>query len=289
MTLATRTLAAVSAACVMACCASTASAQLLVGVDDTAVPAFLYDFSGGVGPSVTPTPLSMGVQHWGLAADDAAGMLYSLNGAQFTTFTYAAALGGGSGTTVPITSTGGSSLSMTGLAYGNGTLWGVRNVGGDGGVTPEALYSINTTTGVATVVLDYLAANYDFGGLAFNADDGLIYGTSDDTSPLGSGLYTINPGTGAITFVTAYPTGETDLDGLAVGGGYAFLAGDGPAGDDIYAYNLGTGLYEFTIPSPFATGETFSGATWAPGLIPEPASMALAGLGGLALLRRRAA
>ena len=280
-----------AAAAAVACCATSASAQLVVGVDDTTVPAYLYDFTGGVSPGVTPTPINLGLQHWGLAVDDPARLLYTLNGTILTTLTYDQVLAGnGSGASSTI-NVGGTSISMVGLAYGGGTLYGVRNIGGDGGATPEAIYSIDPTTGNATVVLDFLSTDYDFGGLAFNPADGLIYATNDDGiatgDPTDRGLYTINPTTGAINFIAAYPGTETDLDGLAVGGGYAFLIGDGPAGDDIYAYNLTTNQYEFTIPSPFIAGEVFSGGTWAPGLIPEPTSLALVGLGGLAMLRRR--
>lgn len=269
---------------------SVASAQLLVGVDDATVPAFLYDFSGGVSPAVVPTPISLGLEHWGLDADDASERLFTQDGTALTTLTYADVLDGGTtnGTTVT-TNVGGTAISMVGLTYGNGVLYGVRNIGGDTGLTPEAIYSIDPATGNSVLAVDYDSTLYDFGGLGFA--NGLIYATNDDHTGTGDtterGLYTIDPTSGTITFVAAYPGSETDLDGLAVGGGYAFLVGDGPAGDDIYPFNLSTGQYEATIPSPFAAGEVFSGAAWAPGLIPEPTTASLLALGALGLLRRR--
>ena len=83
------------------------------------------------------------------------------------------------------------------------------------------------------------------------------------------------------TFLTGYPGGETDLDGLAVGGGKAYFVSDGPntAQASFYVYNLGTGLFEAPLPSPFTGAGTFSAAAYAPGLVPEPASMLALGLG----------
>ncbi|MCH9058056.1 MAG: PEP-CTERM sorting domain-containing protein [Planctomycetes bacterium] len=51
----------------------------------------------------------------------------------------------------------------------------------------------------------------------------------------------------------------------------------------IQIYNLGTGLYETPIPSPFTTSTVFSGAAW----IPAPGTLALLGLVGAVAARRR--
>ncbi len=167
---------------------------------------------------------------------------------------------------------------MVGLAWANGGLYSSRNIAN------EAIYSIDLTTQVATVLFDYADADYDFGGLAYNPDDGLFYGTNDDATPNGSGLYSIDAfGGGAITLVTPYPAGETDIDGLAVGNGVAYLVED-EAGMSIHPYDLVGGAYLPDLMSPMQTSEVFSGAAF---VVPEPGCLALLGFAFLSIVRLR--
>jgi hypothetical protein len=168
---------------------------------------------------------------------------------------------------------------MVSLAFDGSSLYATRNIAN------EAVYAIDPVTGVASVVVDFVDADYDFGGLSYNPADGLLYATNDDTTPNGSGLYSINPVSGVISFVTAYPAGETDIDGAAVGDVVAYFVTDEPG--SIYRYDLATNTFLSPLTNPVPNSEIFSAGAWAPGLIPEPTSLAILGLGGFGLLRRR--
>ena len=128
------------------------------------------------------------------------------------------------------------------------------------------MWEIDTVTAVATVVLDYTDADYDFGGLDYDPASGLFYATNDDATPFGSGVYSLDVfGTGAITFIASYPPGETDIDGCAVGGGKVWLIEDEPS--PLHNLDLTTLLYDPAPPmSPMTASAVFSGGSWAPGL-----------------------
>lgn len=147
-------------------------------------------------------------------------------------------------------------LYTTGLTLGNGTLFGCNSTG-----LNETIYTINLQTQFATVYIDYADDDFDCGGLEFNPDDGALYMTNDDTSPLGSGLYRMNlDGTG--TLVTEYPAGETDIDGLAIGNGRAYLITDEPG--LIHVYDFALGAYQALLTSPVSTPEEQSAGAWIP-------------------------
>ncbi len=227
------------------------SNPLFVGVDDVTVPAYQID------PTTNDTMMAfVGFEVWGAAYDNINDKIYFNGG----TTLYEWPVGGTVTELGSITDSVGTLLSMVGLAFYNGTLYGTRNVGN------EAVYEINTTTFVATVFIDYAEADFDFGGFSVDPNTGEFYGTSDDTSPLGSGLYRINTdGTG--TFITAYPSGETDIDGLAVSdNGIAYLVIDQPG--NIYVYDLVGGTYLTPLVVPWTTSEIFCGGAWNAGIIP---------------------
>ncbi|HQU19316.1 MAG TPA: PEP-CTERM sorting domain-containing protein [Fimbriimonadaceae bacterium] len=54
-----------------------------------------------------------------------------------------------------------------------------------------------------------------------------------------------------------------------------------------YVYNLSTNTFESPIASTFNGSGVFSAGAWAPGLVPEPATMAMLGLGFAAIAARR--
>ena len=100
----------------------------------------------------------------------------------------------------------------------SGNLYGVATIGG-----PQ-LYSINPTTGQATVVGSTGLTSTTGGGLAISSD-GTFYGT-----PTASRFGTYNPATGAFVNV-ANPT-------KIVGGGYGALSFNGSV---LYGLNVGSG------------------------------------------------
>ncbi len=231
-----------------------ANAQLVVGVDDVTVDIFEVRVADN---SNIATPLFNGVEAWGMAADSFNEIIYLNDGSTLYSW---------DGVSPPLLlgtiTVNGAAISVVSLAFDEGTLYATRNIGGDGSPTAEGLYTINVNTLEATLVLDYDSTAYDFGGLA--AENGVLYGTNDDSTPFGSGLYRIELN-GTITQIAPYPAGETDIDGLAVGGGFAYLVED-EAGETIHVWNFSESTYEAAITSPFTSSEVFSGATYAPWL-----------------------
>ena len=219
---------------------------LFIGVDDVTVPAYV----GNPGTNEWLQAF-VGYQVWGAAYDNVNDKIYFNSG----TVLYEYAVGSGIVTQLgTITDTLGAAQSMVSLAFYNGDLYGTKNIAN------EAVYTINTSTLVATVFIEYIDADFDFGGLAVDPNTGEFYGTNDDTTPYGSGLFRINmDGTG--TLIAAYPVGQTDIDGLAVSdNGIAYLVIDEPG--DIFVYDLIGGTYLTPLTNPWTTAETFSGGAW---------------------------
>jgi hypothetical protein len=239
--------------------ASTAAqAQLIVGFDDTAagvVTAWHVDVTNS-----TATPLWNDGQTWAIGVDDANGIAYSTTGTGLRSWIYNSGMSRTLIGTIT-SSVDGSAMSVTGLGFANGTLYGYKSTNST--LNPEGIYAIDTTTAIGTLALATPTA-FDFGGLAFNPADGLFYSTSDSG---GAGVYSIDVlGPGTITFLAPYPVGETDIDGCAVGNNKAYLVED-DAGAPIHVLDLGTLTYDPNPPtSPMPTSEVFSGADWAPSL-----------------------
>ena len=225
---------------------------LFIGVDDITVPAYIGD------PSTNEwLQAFVGYQVWGAAYDNINDKIYFNNGSTLYEWAVSSGIVNQLGT---ITDTLGATQSMVSLAFYNGVLYSTKNIAN------EAVYEINTTTLVARVVIDYVDADFDYGGLAFGPTTGEIYGTNDDTSPNGSGLFRINPD-GSGTLIAAYPSGQTDIDGLAISDSrVAYLVIDEPG--SIYVYDLVGGTYLTPLTNPWTSAETFSGGTWNSGIVP---------------------
>jgi hypothetical protein len=167
---------------------------------------------------------------------------------------------------------GGIAFSPSGTAYAV-----------NGGVTVPALLSLNLSTGAASVVGSF-ADRHDFAGLGWRSDGLLIGLDSTDNA-----LLTIDPVTVAVT--TIGPVGDTvgTVGGMALGetGGFFVTAGPGairPGSNSLYSFDPFTGA-QFLIAdygNQFV-GRGLSGLTF----VPEPATLTLLCIGGMALLRRR--
>jgi hypothetical protein len=237
---------------------------LFIGVDDVTISTYAGD------------PVTMnwdaqftGYQVWGTAYDNINDIIYFNSGSTLYKWSLVDSLITQLGT---IVDTLGATQSMVSLAWYNGVLYSTKNIAN------EAVWSINTSTLVAEVVIDYVDADFDFGGLAVDPTNGEFYGTSDDTSPLGTGLYRIEPG-GTGTLIAAYPSGETDLDGLAISNTrVAYIINDQPG--NIYVCDLVSGTYGTPIPNPWTTSEIFSGGAWNMGVVPVELTSFTASVGG---------
>ncbi|MCZ7650168.1 MAG: hypothetical protein M5U13_02975 [Thermoanaerobaculia bacterium] len=233
--------------------AGAAGGPLFVGVDDTTIFTFRIDPGTNIA-----TPQFDGFQAWGAAYDPVGDQVYFNNGSVL----YVWPVGGAVATVGTIVDGAGATQSMVGLAFHNGTLYGTKNIAN------EAIWSIDTTTAVATVHIDYVDADLDCGGFAVDPSTGDFYCTNDDATPHGSGLVRINPDA-SVTLITPYPAGQTDIDGLAIGGGRAYLVIDEPG--SIYVWDFGTAAYVAPLTAPWTTSEVFSAGTWIPGAPAAPA------------------
>lgn len=268
--------ALISVACSLAI-APIAGAQLVVGVDNPDMPVYWVDTNTGAATELF-TPSDFGADGvWGMAADDDNGYLYYSGGVELYRVSY--------DTLVPeyvgdFNTGTDASITIVGLGYNpqTGLLYGSRTSGDEG------VYEINPTNGHASLLYGLTGSSFDLGGLDYDVTTDAFYGLNDDITPFGRGLFEVDPFGQTVDHVVNYPAGQTDIDGLAVGDGRAYMVTDDPG--QIYIYNLLTNEYEASIDSPWFSNELFSGATWAPSLIPSPATVALLALAGLFGLRR---
>ncbi len=174
----------------------------------------------------------------------------------------------------PVNSSG-TPATMSDLAFdAAGNLYGVGSIGG-----PQ-IYSIDTTTGQATVIGNSGLTSTSGGGLAIS-DAGVFYGT-----PTASRYGTYDSGTGAFTTIT---------NPVKPGGGGAYAALAFGAGGVLYGLNSAPGsppptfLVAFDPPTGNVTNlgqsvDSLDAIVW----VPEPGTMTLLlGWGVLLGLGRR--
>lgn len=224
---------------------------LFVGVDDVTIPAYNMD------PTNNDTMSAfLGYQVWGAGYDNINDKIYFNNGSTL----YEWPVGGTVTQLGTIVDGGGAAQSMVSLAFYNGVLYGTKNIAN------EAVWIIDPTTLVATVFIDYVDADFDFGGLAVDPTNGEFYGTNDDATPNGNGLFRINMD-GTATLIEPYPSGETDIDGLTISDSrIAYFVVDQPG--SFYVYDLATSTFLPPLISPWTTSEVFCGAAWNSGIVP---------------------
>jgi hypothetical protein len=189
----------------------------------------------------------------------------------------------------PVGSTGLALVFEGGLAFSpGGTAYGANS----GGPDNDQLFTINLTTGAATL-LGTLSGSHDLNGLAYRSDGKLV-----GLDRVINSLLLIDPATLAVS--TLAPLGPTvgAVGGMtSADGSTGYFSTSGPVGsipgtNSLYSFNLFTG--SFALVGSFAPtiGDTgISGLAQTP--IPEPASLSLtslaAGLAALAGNRRRSA
>ncbi|MCB1007893.1 MAG: hypothetical protein KDB94_03260 [Acidobacteria bacterium] len=220
---------------------------LFAGVDDQAIPAVRIDVTNNAF-----TTAFSGAQVWGAAYDSVGDQVYFNDGATLMVWP----VGGSISTIATITdASSGASLTMVGLAFYNGSLYGTRNIAN------EAIWQIDTTTAQATVFIDYADGDFDCGGFDADPATGEFYCTNDDSTPFGAGLYRMNPdGTG--TQIAPYPAGQSDIDGLAIGDdGRAYLVTD-DANGPIFVYDFGLAAYQTPLVNNWPTSEVFAAGAW---------------------------
>ncbi len=162
----------------------------------------------------------------------------------------------------------------------NGFLYGIQDFGPS--FNQRNLFRIDPAIGVATV-LGSLNTVGDYSALAFNSL-GTLY--SIDTSGTNSSLNIVDPSTGSVISTVMMSSNLGGAAGLAFDPftGTAFVADGGAAGTNIlYTLNVSTGslspIGSLGIPGGI------SGLTIVN--VPEPSSLVLVTLAGLAMIARR--
>ena len=167
------------------------------------------------------------------------------------------------------------SIGDLALQPGTGTLYGVRS-NADQTQSGGLLYTINTATGVATLVGD--TGSDAGGGIAF-APNGTLYQTAFNNGFDFTSLNTLNPANAARIATVAVPR---YYEGLAVRSDGTLWASSGTGTDALFTINPTTGAETFigVTPNTGAVSDLDFQVTTA---VPEPASWALlaVGAGGL--------
>ncbi len=146
----------------------------------------------------------------------------------------------------------GEPLRMDGLAVVAGQLYAALD-GAPGGGDPDGLYRINLDSKVSELVVSFTG----IGGLDADPVSGRLFGTNDDELV----LVEIDIAAGTVTDLIAYPEGISDIDGLAGAADLLYLVSD--EDQPIQRFDLTSNDFSITLPSPFITADTFSGAALA--------------------------
>jgi hypothetical protein len=269
-------------------CFAGAQGQVLYAATAAGAAGHLYTINPTTGAIVTDIGVlnnANGVNYpiSGLAFHPTTGVLYGSTGNNSTVPGRLVSINTSTGLVTDIgalntgvTNSSGVPSTMSDLSFtAAGQLVGVASIGGPN------LYTINTSTGQATLVGPSGLTSTTGGGLAISSA-GVYYGT-----PTATRFGTYNSSTGAYTNIA------TTI--LPLGGSIAALAFNGSG--TLYGLNLGTGT---TPPTHLVTINQTTGVltdvaasvtqldaiAFQP--VPEPATIAAIGLGLAGLLRRRA-
>ncbi len=229
-----------------------------------------------VGPLGFPVPA--------LAAHPTTGVLYAGEGRAFPRL-YTVNPATGAPTLVGGTMLGVASIGSLDFDR-NGVLYAAVNIAGDGGTGSDHLATIDTTTGLATVIGPFGTCTgvvipsvgggsctiEGMEGIAFAPGVGL-WGVVSANSPAGApGLYGINPATGAATFHAPILDGmgvpatgglvslQFGCDGTLYGGTARALPGGPADGGFLVTVNSASGLLSFVGATSATTGGTSLGA-----------------------------
>lgn len=174
---------------------------------------------------------------------------------------------------------GGLAISPDGMAYG---------VNHDT-VSAPGLFSINLATGAAVLIGVVSGGDHDVNGLSWRTD-GMLIGLDRKSQS----LLVINPTTAVAAILAPVEPSIGAIGGMVIteNGGYFATAGPGYAptlrgSNGLYSFDPFTGevldfVGNFNLPTA-GSQEGISGLA----IVPEPASIALLGLGTMALIRRR--
>lgn len=241
------------------------NAQLVFANDQFDQPQYLVDVEYDRSFQLLSPWLYGGTGAWGMAADNALGVIY-YNNAQDLFRVSAATLRPEYLGAIQVD---GELAAMDGLAWDSDArvLYGVTQYPRSG------IYQIDLSTLDATFMMPIDPIN-NVGGLDYDNGTHSLLALFDGTGSNGGGLYRVDLVEQAATFITTYPEQNvTDLDGLAAGDGRAYFVADRQ--EPIYVYDLKSEEFLPPLTSPTHGVGIVSGAAWAPSfmnrlLVSEP-------------------
>ncbi|HEY4232373.1 MAG TPA: PEP-CTERM sorting domain-containing protein [Lacipirellulaceae bacterium] len=142
----------------------------------------------------------------------------------------------------------------------------------------DGLFTINLDTAAVTTIGTISGGEHDINGLAWRSD-GMLVGLDRVTNS----LLAINPSTAVSTLIAPISVAVGAVGGMASAGnsGYFATAGPSSGSNQLYSFDLFTGASTLIGSfSPTITGSGISGLALA---VPEPSTIALCGLAGLAV------
>lgn len=174
-----------------------------------------------------------------------------------------------------------AAIVMHGIEYDDSTsqLYGIsiHNTG--------TFYSINKTTGAATAI-GTTTGTASFQNLGYNSDTDTMYMTSGGrTGGIAEALHSINRATGAVTDIGPLGAVSTNPNGLAYNFDNDTMYMIDNTADNLFSVDLSTGAA--TVIGSTGAGNLLGLAYVNP--VPEPATLAVLGLGIFAALRRQKA
>ncbi len=230
-----------------------APAQIVYGTD---APSDDENFLLDLTTTVSTGPLFTGQEVYGLADDDTNMLLYMSEEGRVYSWSYGSAAIPAL-VISPIDPVTGNAVRCEGLAFHNGTLYGVDEFGAAG---QEGIYSFDLVTGAATPELIYTNTLLDIGGLDVHPATGLFYGGSDTAAP-NRGIVQLDITANIETIIAPYVGTYSDIDGTAVSPtGTIYLIQDEPLPIDVF--DLATLTYTGTLPTAVAAARVFSAGTW---------------------------
>ena len=264
-----------------------ATSQMYAASGSNGVNGHLYTINPATGAMITDVGALMNATG---APFGLTGMTF-MGGTLYGTVSNASPTGGGTLVTINTSTAQVTSIGAF-FATGGGTMSDITSIGGTlygwRSNAPHSLYTINTTTGAASLVGTGSGdPGFGGGGLAANAAGTVFVSPNASFANTGftqGSFYTVNTTTGAVTSVGVHSGLSGVINAMTFDGAtlYGINGNQGaPSLTNLVSINTANGA----VTTIGASIDDLDAIAVNP--VPEPATMAVLGIGALALIRRR--